>query len=53
MGEDVGQAEVVVRCLRVEVEEVRHVQVGRAERVEAATVAGPVQGGPTELYPGN
>ena len=42
MCEDVCEAEVVVRGLRVEVEEVRHVQVPRAQRVEAAGVGGPV-----------
>ena len=41
--EDVCEAEVVVRGLRVEVEEVRHVQVPRAQRVaEAARVGGAV-----------
>ena len=42
MGEDIGEAEGVVRGLGVEVEEVRHVQVWRAERIYATRVVGPV-----------
>ena len=42
MGEDIGEAEGVVRGLGVEVEKVRHVQVWRAERVDATRVVGPV-----------